>query len=135
LTLLQLRYLLAIADNGLNITAAANHLYTSQPGVCKQLKLLEEELGLQLFTRHGKRLSAITTAGDQIIIHARLIMREVEGIRSLTRALINEVRGNRDLLVNDSPQVAAMSQTEPMRHKSMTATPGRPLGRDKKRRA
>ena len=43
----QLKYLLAIADNGLNITAAAERLYTSQPGVSKQLKLLEEELGLQ----------------------------------------------------------------------------------------
>ena len=49
----QLKYLLAIVDNGLNITAAAERLYTSQPGVCTQLKLLEEELGLQLCTRKG----------------------------------------------------------------------------------
>ena len=52
----QLKYLLAIVDNGLNITAAAERLFTSQPGVSKQLKLLEEELGLQLFTRKGKSL-------------------------------------------------------------------------------
>jgi DNA-binding transcriptional LysR family regulator len=135
LTLLQLRYLLAIADNGLNITAAANQLYTSQPGVCKQLKLLEEELGLQLFTRHGKRLNGITTAGNQIIIHARVIMREVEDIRRLTRELINEGPGNRDLSVNDSPQAAATSQTVPMRRESTAAMPGRPLAREKKRRA
>ena len=44
----QLKYLLAIADNGLNITAAAERMYTSQPGVSKQLKLLEEELGICL---------------------------------------------------------------------------------------
>jgi DNA-binding transcriptional LysR family regulator len=112
LTLLQLRYLLAIADNGLNITAAANQLYTSQPGVCKQLRLLEEELGLQLFTRHGRRLIGITTAGDQIIIHARLIMREVEAIRSLTRGLIKEERGSRDRLVNDSPHVATVNRRQ-----------------------
>ena len=56
----QLKYLLAIVDNGLNITAAAEKLYTSQPGVSKQLKLLEEELGLQLFTRKGKSLGGIT---------------------------------------------------------------------------
>ncbi len=50
----QFKYLLAIVDNGLNITAAADRLYTSQPGVSKQLKLLEEELGLQLFSRKAK---------------------------------------------------------------------------------
>ena len=54
----QLKYLLAIVDNGLNITAAAERLYTSQPGVSKQLKLLEEELGLQLFVRKGRALEA-----------------------------------------------------------------------------
>jgi molybdenum-dependent DNA-binding transcriptional regulator ModE len=79
----QLKYLLAIADNGLNITAAAERLYTSQPGVSKQLKLLEEELGLQLFTRKGKSLGGITTAGEQVIERARLIMREVENIRTM----------------------------------------------------
>ncbi len=50
----QIRILLAIADNGLNITAAAEKLFTSQPGVSKQLKLLEEELGLKIFSRKGK---------------------------------------------------------------------------------
>ena len=62
----QLKYLLAIVDNGLNITAAAERLYTSQPGVSKQLKLLEEELGLQLFVRKGKSLGGITAAGEQV---------------------------------------------------------------------
>lgn len=79
----QLKYLLAIVDNGLNITAAAERLYTSQPGVSKQLKLLEEELGMQLFTRRGKSLENITVAGHQVIRRARLIMKEVESIRCL----------------------------------------------------
>ena len=82
----QLKYLLAIVDNGLNITAAAERLYTSQPGVSKQLKLLEEELGMQLFTRKGKSLSGITVAGHQVISRARLIMKEVEDIRTLAAA-------------------------------------------------
>lgn len=77
----QLKYLIAIVDNGLNITAAADRLYTSQPGVSKQLKLLEEELGLQLFIRKGKSLNGITAAGHQVIARARLIMQEVENIR------------------------------------------------------
>ena len=79
----QLRYLLAIVDNGLNITAAAERLYTSQPGVSKQLRLLEEELGLQLFSRKGKSLDGVTSAGEKVIKRARVIMQEVENIRSL----------------------------------------------------
>ncbi len=56
----QLRYLVAVAENGLNITAAAQKLHTSQPGVSKQLKLLEEELGFQVFLREGRALTRMT---------------------------------------------------------------------------
>ena len=90
----QLKYLLAIVDNGLNITAAAERLYTSQPGVSKQLKLLEEELGLQLFTRKGKSLGGVTAAGDQVIDRARLIMQEVDNIRSLASDYYQEEEGS-----------------------------------------
>ncbi len=89
----QLRYLLAIVDNGLNITAAAERLYTSQPGVSKQLKLLEEELGLQLFSRKGKSLDGITSAGEQVVERARVIMQEVENIRSLASDYYEEEEG------------------------------------------
>ena len=89
----QLKYLLAIVDNGLNITAAADRLYTSQPGVSKQLKLLEEELGLQLFTRKGKSLSNVTSAGERVIDRARVIMHEVENIRSLANEYYQEEEG------------------------------------------
>lgn len=81
----QLKYLLAIVDNGLNISAAAEHLYTSQPGVSKQLKLLEEELGIQIFNRKGKSLHSVTIGGQLVIGRARLIMKEVENIRTLTQ--------------------------------------------------
>jgi LysR family cys regulon transcriptional activator len=89
----QLKYMLAIVDNGLNITAAAEKLFTSQPGVSKQLKLLEEELGLQLFVRKGKSLGSITSAGQQVIDRARLIMHEVENIRSLAADYYHEEEG------------------------------------------
>lgn len=90
----QLKYLLAIVDNGLNITAAAERMYTSQPGVSKQLKLLEEELGMQLFTRKGKSLGGITPAGHQVIGRARIIMREAENIRSLASDYYEEKEGS-----------------------------------------
>lgn len=89
----QLKYLLAIVDNGLNITAAADRLYTSQPGVSKQLKLLEEELGLQLFARKGKSLNRITRAGEQVVKRARRIMEEVDQIRSLASDFYQEEEG------------------------------------------
>jgi LysR family transcriptional regulator, cys regulon transcriptional activator len=90
----QLKYLLAIVDNGLNITAAAERMYTSQPGVSKQLKLLEEELGMQLFTRKGKSLGSITPAGHQVIERARIIMREADNIRSLASDYFQEEEGS-----------------------------------------
>ncbi len=90
----QLKYLIAIVDNGLNITAAAERLYTSQPGVSKQLKLLEEELGMQLFTRKGKSLGGVTPAGERVIERARVIMQEVENIRSLASEYIDEDHGS-----------------------------------------
>jgi len=93
MTLQQLRYLLGIADSGLNITSAAEKLHTSQPGISKQLKLLEQELGIQLFTRKGKSLAAITPAGHEVISRARRIMRETENIRSLARDLSAEQDG------------------------------------------
>jgi LysR family cys regulon transcriptional activator len=89
----QLKYLLAIVDNGLNITAAAEKMFTSQPGVSKQLKLLEEELGLQLFVRKGKSLGGVTAAGEQVIERARFIMAEAENIRSLAANYFQEEEG------------------------------------------
>ena len=93
MTLKQLRYLIAIVDSGLNITSAAERLYTSQPGISKQLKQLEAELGMQLFTRKGKSLAAVTPAGNEVIERARRVLREVENITSLSREITGEQSG------------------------------------------
>jgi LysR family cys regulon transcriptional activator len=92
-TLKQLKYLVGIVDSGLNITSAAERLYTSQPGISKQLKQLEAELGVQLFTRKGKSLAAITPAGREVIARARKILREVGNITSLASDLTAEQDG------------------------------------------
>src|ERR1700674_3630931 len=63
----QLRYLVAVHESGLNITAAARQLHTSQPGVSRQLKPLEEELGFQLFEQEGRALTRTSDAGEEII--------------------------------------------------------------------
>ena len=90
----QLRYLAAIAQNGLNITAAAEKLHTSQPGVSKQIKLLEEELGFQIFVRDGRNLSRVTSAGQQVIDRAVRILREVQNIKRLSDDFKDEARGS-----------------------------------------
>ena len=81
----QLRYLAAVAQNGLNITAAAEKLHTSQPAVSKQLKLLEDELGFNIFVRSGRTLTKITPAGQKVIERALHILREVYNIKNFSR--------------------------------------------------
>jgi len=83
----QLRYLVAVHENGLNITAAARQLHTSQPGVSRQLKMLEEELGFQLFERQGRALTRTTAAGEEIIARATSILREMHNIRRTSAEL------------------------------------------------
>ncbi len=77
----QLRYLHEVARQGLNITSAAEALFTSQPGVSKQIQLFEEELGLQIFQRNGKRLTGITEPGAQILALAARVILDVENIK------------------------------------------------------
>ncbi len=77
----QLRYLHEVAKQGLNITSAAEVLHTSQPGVSKQIQLFEDELGLQVFQRNGKRLTGITEPGSQILALAARVILDVESIK------------------------------------------------------
>ncbi len=81
MNLQQLRYLCAIVDHGLNVSAAAEALFTSQPGISKQVRQLEDELGVSVFVRHGKRLSALTPAGAAVVATARRALREIENLR------------------------------------------------------
>ena len=90
----QLRYLAAVAQSGLNITAAAEKLHTSQPGVSKQIKLLEEELGFQVFVRDGRNLSRITPAGQKVVDRAVRVLREVQNIKRLSDEFKDEDRGS-----------------------------------------
>jgi LysR family cys regulon transcriptional activator len=77
----QLRYLVEVARRGLNVSEAAEALYTSQPGISKQIKLLEDELGVIVFERGGKRLTAITEPGRAVLEIAERMLRDAENIR------------------------------------------------------
>ena len=73
----QLRYVWEVAHHELNVSATAQSLYTSQPGISKQIRLLEDELGVEVFSRSGKHLTRITPAGEKIIEVAGDILRKV----------------------------------------------------------
>lgn len=70
-----------IERQGLNVSAAASALFTSQPGISKQIRLLEEELGITIFERSGKRLTGVTGPGHVVIEIARKILREAQNLK------------------------------------------------------
>ncbi len=83
MTLNQLRIIVAIVDAGFNITHAAERVHATQPGLSKQLKQIEEYLGVSLFIRKGKSIQGLTPAGEGILVHARRIITEVRQIRTV----------------------------------------------------
>lgn len=83
MNLQQLRYVQAAVRFNLNLTEAANALYTSQPGVSKQIRDLEEELGVEIFERKGKRLAGVTPPGKEVIEIIARVVRELDTLRKV----------------------------------------------------
>lgn len=79
----QLRYLREIAKQKLNLSRAANALHTSQPGISRQIQLLEEELGVEIFTRHGKRITSITQPGLAILETAQRMLQDADNLKKI----------------------------------------------------
>jgi LysR family cys regulon transcriptional activator len=77
----QLRYIVEIQRQGLNVSEAAEALYTSQPGISKQVRLLEDELGVAIFERSGKRFTGVTEPGKTVLTIAERILREAENLK------------------------------------------------------
>ena len=89
----QLRYLLEVERLGLNLSMAAATLHTSQPGISKQIKLLEDELGVEIFVRNGKRVTAVTPPGKAIIAIAQRILHETDNLKQAAQDYANEDSG------------------------------------------
>jgi len=79
----QLQYVVEIVKNGMNVTAAADKLFTSQPGVSSQVKRLEEELGLIIFERSGKHISGLTPEGTLLVERFEVILNEVVNVKRI----------------------------------------------------
>jgi len=89
----QLRFLSEISRQDLSVSAAAEALHTSQPGVSRQIRHLEEELGVEIFARHGKRLTALTEPGRAVLAIAERILAEAANMKRAGEEFANEKLG------------------------------------------
>lgn len=90
----QLRYIWEVARHDLNVSATAQSLYTSQPGISKQIRMLEDELGVEVFARSGKHLTHVTPAGQAILRIAGDILQQTESIKRVAQDFRDETRGD-----------------------------------------
>lgn len=93
MNLQQLRYVHEVARHGLNVSEAAEALFTSQPGVSKQIRQLEAELGVEIFVRHGKRLVEITEPGRAVLEIVGRMLRDMDNLRQVGEEFSNEAAG------------------------------------------
>ncbi len=89
----QLRYLTEGVRRGLNVSEAAAALHTSQPGISKQIRALEDELGVQVFVRHGKRLVSLTEPGKAVVAIAERILAQAQNLRRAGEEIANDQVG------------------------------------------
>ncbi len=94
MNLQQLRYLSEVADRGLNLSRAAQALHTSQPGISKQIRLLEEELRTELLVREGNRITALAEPGQQALAIVRRVLAELENLRRVGEEAQDAERGS-----------------------------------------
>ncbi|GAB1720424.1 MAG: transcriptional regulator, LysR family [Nitrosospira sp.] len=90
----QLRYLCEVANQGLNLSKAAEMLHTSQPGISKQIRLLETELEVDVFVRNGKRVVNLTPPGRAILEIAERMLRDARNLKKIGQDYANEATGS-----------------------------------------
>ncbi len=90
----QLKYIWEVAHHDLNVSATAQVLYTSQPGISKQIRLLEDELGIEIFARSGKHLTRVTPAGEAVLKVAGEILGKVDSIKQIAQEFSNDKKGS-----------------------------------------
>ena len=106
----QLRYIWEVAHHDLNVSATAQSLYTSQPGISKQIRSLEDELGVEIFARSGKHLTHTTPVGKTIIEQAGEILRKVEGIKQAAQDFRDEKTGSLSIATTHTQARYALPQ-------------------------
>ena len=107
----QLRYIWEVAHHDLNVSATAQSLFTSQPGISKQIRLLEDELGVEVFARSGKHLTHVTPAGEAILKAAGEVLRKVESIKQVAQEYSNEKKGSLSIATTHTQARYALPDT------------------------
>ncbi len=106
----QLRYIWEVAHHDLNVSATAQSLFTSQPGISKQIRLLEDELGVEIFARSGKHLTHVTPVGETIIEMAGHILRQAETIKQIAQEYSDEKQGSLSIATTHTQARYALPQ-------------------------
>lgn len=116
----QLRYTREVVRCDFSISHAARQLHTAQPGISTQIRLLEEELGVQIFERKGKRLTGLTPPGTAVLAMIERILRDIENIRQASMEFSNEAGGTLSIATTHTqaryalpPVVKAFSEQYP----------------------
>jgi len=116
----QLRYIHEVVRCNFSISSAARQLHTAQPGISTQIRLLEEELNVQIFERKGKRLTGLTPPGKAVLAMIERILRDVENIRQASMEFSNEASGTLSIATTHTqaryalpPVVKAFSEQYP----------------------
>jgi LysR family cys regulon transcriptional activator len=107
----QLRYIWEVAHHDLNVSATAQSLYTSQPGISKQIRLLEDELGIEIFARSGKHLTHVTPAGEAILRAAEEVLFKVKSIRQVAEEFADEKKGSLSIATTHTQARYALPDT------------------------
>jgi len=89
----QLRYIVEVLNHDLNVSVTAERLFTAQSGISKQVRMLEDELGVQIFERNGKHLTKVTPVGNEIINIATEVMAKIDAIKAVTAEFTHPDKG------------------------------------------
>ena len=106
----QLRYVWEVTRHNLNVSETAQSLYTSQPGISKQIRLLEDELKLEIFARSGKHLTHVTPAGEEIVRMAGEIVRQSDSIKQLAQEYSSQKEGRLSIATTNTQAKYALPE-------------------------
>jgi DNA-binding transcriptional LysR family regulator len=106
----QLRYVRETVRQGLNLTEAAKKLFTSQPGVSKQIRELEDELGVAIFVRRGKRIASLTEPGRAALVIIERLLQEADNLKQVAREFQDQAAGNLSIATTHTQARYALPQ-------------------------
>ena len=112
----QFKFVQEAVRRNLNLTEAAKALHTSQPGVSKAILELEQELGIDIFTRHGKRLKRVTEPGQEVLHSIERILAEVNNLKRIGEQYSQQDRGTLSIAATHTSPLRVAQAGGPVAH-------------------